>query len=213
MNSCEDRQPQLEPLESLQIGAKPCNLVIRDIDDTTRVIDFCSTDSILTPDAMIKVRGLLFDHASKNWRFRLLMYLSPIEVGLATVEAVISRPSALIEVITCHYRTSPFLTAAFSRPEILPSLLSSGRNQEEALIIRLLPPTSTTVGSSVMVFRVAYEVLQRGLELCVTALIGLLLACVTWTITGKVDVSVAVAAAWIQFAQLVQACQRLYVAV
>lgn len=176
MNDIECQWHQSEPVGPAEIGAQIWTLAIRNPDNTINLIDMKLRTTVLTLDAANKIRTCLCDHASEKWRLRLLLYLSVIEVGVATVEAVLPKPQR-IEIITRHYSRSPFLTATFNRPSVLPSL-SSDPHQREDYTIRFLPSTSLIVGSKVTVFRAPYEKLQKGLEICAIAMMGLLVGCV-----------------------------------
>ena len=208
MNGIECQWQQSEPVGPAEIGTRTWTLAIRNSDNTINVIYMKPTISVLNPDAVSRIRACLCDHASEKWRLRLLLYLSVIEVGVATVEAVLGKPQQ-IEMIIHHYSMSPFLTAAFNRPSILSSLPSSDSRQGEHYTIRLLLSTSPTIGSKVIVFRAPYEKLQKVLEIWAVFMIGLFLGCLAGLASGKVDIGIAAIAAWLQFAQLVQTSRWL----
>ena len=208
-NGIERQLHQAELIGPAELWAQPWTLALRNIDSTINLIDVEPTTSVLTPNAVDKIRGYLYDHASKNWKLRLLLYLSVIEVGVATVEAVLPKPTH-IEVIVDHYSGCPFLTAAFSQPSILPSLSSPDFHQREDISIRLLQHESVTVGSKVIIIRAVYEKLQKAFELCAIGMIALFVGILAGLIARKVDVGIAVTAAWLQFAQLFQTCRWLY---
>lgn len=208
-NGIERQSHQAELTGPSEIWAQPWTLALRNIDNTTTLIEIEPTISVLTSDAVGKIRDCLYDHASEKWRLRLLLYLSAIEVGVATVEAVLPKATQ-IELIIDHYSRSSVLTAAFSQPSILPSLSPPDPRQGEHISIRLLPAKSVVVGSKVIIFRAAYEKLQKAFELCAIGMIALFMGVLAGLIARKVDVGIAVTAAWLQFAQLFQTCRWLY---
>ena len=197
LSDIEDPQRQLKAIGLAEIEAQTWNLAVHTSDNAISIIKVKPTTSVLTPDAINEIRGNLYDRATKDWRLRLLIRLSAIEVGVAKVEGVL-RKEPLLEVAIHHYLKSPFLTMALRRPEVL----------KEDVMIYLSPSTSVTAGSKVIVFRTAYDYLQKVLKLCMVAAIGLFLGCLAGLAARKVDVGIAVAAAWLQLAQLFQTYQH-----
>lgn len=187
---------------------QPWHLAICDVNNTTTIVDLPPNASVLTDEIMELVRHRLDELTSKHWM--PLRYMSTIEAGIATVEAILPRQSHSTELATHHYQRSPFLTAALGNPNLVSCLSSSDRLHEEANAIRLAPPASVAVGSKLIVFRVSFGDLRNRLEVCGIAAIGCSMGVLAGLTTGKMDLGVAVAAAWLQFAQLVWARQRCW---
>ncbi|KAL8920984.1 MAG: hypothetical protein Q9172_004248 [Xanthocarpia lactea] len=196
MAHCDIAEAQYPRLHPADVEASISHLAIHDKNNTTILLDPKPLGLATTMDA---VRRHVWHQASKNWQLHLLSRLATLEVYMAEVEAIMPKPSH-IEVVARRHGGCPVLSAALGQAEKQPS---------ETLAIRLLPPESVKIGSKVIVLHASCRGVRKGLELGGIALIGLLFGCMAGFAAGKADVGVAVAAAWLQFAQLYQFNRRV----
>ncbi|KAL8910073.1 MAG: hypothetical protein Q9171_004627 [Xanthocarpia ochracea] len=201
----ENQHPRLDVLNPVDIETYSWHLAIHDKDNKTVLLDPKPLGSTTTMDA---VRGHVWDHPSKNWLLRLLLRLATLEAHVAIVEAIMPKASH-IEIATRGCTGCPVLTAALCPAKKQPIQSPSGPQPSDTLAIRLLPPESVKIGSKVIVFYASCQGVRKGLELCAIALIGLLFGCLAGFAAGEVDVGIATAAAWLQFAQLYQFSRRV----
>ncbi len=206
----ENQHPRLDVLNPADVEAYGWHLAIHDKNNTTILLDPKLTGSTTptTTTTMEAVRGHLWDHASKNWRLRLLSRLATLEAHVAIVEAIMPTASH-IEIATRHCTGCPILTAALRPAKKQPIQSPSGLQPSDTLAIRLLPAESVMIGSKVIVFHASCQGVRKGLELCAIALVGLLIGCLAGFAAGGADVGIAAAAAWLQFAQLYQFSRRV----
>ena len=201
-NNVENQHPRLDVPNP---EAYSWHLAIHDKGNMTILLNPKPLGPTTTMDA---VRGHVWDHPSKNWLSRFLLRLATLEAHVAIVEAIMPKASH-IEISTCHCTACPVLTAALRPAKKQPIQSLSGPQPSDTLAIRLLPPESVKIGSKVIVFHASCQGVRMGLELCAIALIGLLFGCLAGFITGEAGAGVAVAAAWLQFAQLYQFSRRV----
>ena len=102
MAHCEDveaQYPRLDVLNPADVEAYSWHLAVQYKENKSILLDSKPIGpSIATMEA---VRGHIWDHASKNWRLRLLLRLAILKAHIAIVEAVMPKASH-IEVTTCE---------------------------------------------------------------------------------------------------------------
>ncbi|KAI4256615.1 MAG: hypothetical protein LQ352_002005 [Teloschistes flavicans] len=197
------RSGQLDISSSLEPDTQYWYLASHNVDNTVTLQDIERARITQTFSIFDAIRNHLCDQASTNWRLRLLLQLSAIEVGTATVEAIRPELPRFI-IITRQYFVSPVLTTALNQSSRANFAMGSSPGEYTTPPIRLLPSRSVNVGSKVLIIRPLYQDLRRAMELCAIALTGVFIGFLVGYVTGSVEVSIAVAAAWLQFAQLYQ---------
>lgn len=157
---------------------------------------------------MARARQEFFQRRTAHWRGRLLLLFANVELGTATVGAIPSKPKVMSEVIPRGYRASQLLTAAFHRPGLLPSAILTQLAQHQSLVIPIAVTMPPALGSKIIVFRTVSGGPILILQLCLVALVAIALGLLCGRVTSNAELEVAVAEAWIQFAQVVAASRR-----
>ena len=136
-----------------------------------------------------------------------MLPFAQVELGVATVAATHLTASSRLEVIPYNYRPNAFFTAAFHQPELFLPYNPALSTKQQTLVIPLSSSRST-VGADVIVFRLRFEKARIALQVSLIALVAVGAGFGTGWISGNAELGVAVAAAWIQFAQITLAMGR-----
>ena len=152
---------------------------------------------------MAQIRQEFLQYRSTHWRSRILRLFSKVELGTATVGAIPSEPKVASEVIPRGYRASQLLTAAFHRLDLLPENNMICPTLHRSLIVRLATTPSLIVGPKIIVFRTTWDGPVAMLHICLVAFVAVALGFLCGCMTSNAELGVAVAAAWIQFVQII----------
>ena len=165
--------------------------------------ELTSGEVYLDPAVMTRARECFLDHHSSHWNSCLLMPFAKVELGTAIVAATQFRPGAALEVIPCRYQSCQTLAAAFHQPELFPRFYPPLVTEHEPPTLPLSNRHILEVGADIIIFRLRFERARTAFQLGMIALVAFGLGLGVGMATGNAELGVAVAAALIQFAQIV----------
>ena len=150
---------------------------------------------------MEQARSHFQESMVRSWRGRVLSRFARVEVGTAIIGAMAVTPTKSVEVVFQSYRPHHVLTMAFNRPDILPT---TGLDplKEDSLFMPATELFHVGVGSSIVVFRIVSDHVVTTVKLLLIAITGLVLGILVGVPTRRADFGIAVAAVWVQFAQV-----------